>query len=224
MSTLLAPNFTIAEWYALRDKLVPEHYDSRWKRVVTAIRRRLTRRFVEPADALVRRERRNRRIPEGPGFAVLALDCLLLETLFGYERGGKATKTGRSFTRFLRTAPGFKESFAKEDRAKSFAGSIRNGLLHDGETRHGWIVWKGRAGGPLVYGHPDGRLVLYRDAFHAAVSAYLGAYLAKLREPGEVELRRKLKTRIDRLCKDSAPAHGPMTGVADEPGSATRYL
>ncbi|SRR6266542_2309321 len=202
--TLLARNFSVADWYSIRDELDPKRFDRRWKHVISAMASRFTKRFVAPADPLIARDKRRRTMPEGPGFAVLALDCLLLETLFGYQRGARPPKTGRAFTQFLRSAPNFKGPFAG-GRAEAFADAIRNSLLHDGETRDGWIKWKGRAGGPLIYEPGDGRLVLYRDAFHAAVKASITDYINRLNSPDSVELRRRLKKRIDRLCDDSKP-------------------
>jgi hypothetical protein len=138
--TLLAPNFRVQDWFAVRDRLNPQKYDAQWRRVLGQMAARFNERFVGPADALIRRDKRFRRVPTGPGFAVLALDCILIETLFGYERGARTElgETGGAFIAFLKTQTGFE----KGDRAASFARAVRNGVIHDGETRDGWTVWK----------------------------------------------------------------------------------
>jgi hypothetical protein len=142
--TLLAPEFTVADWYALRDQLDPDRYDRQWRRVIGRIRLRLRERFIDPADALIGRDKRFRRVAQGPGFAVLAIDCILIETLFGYERGAHTAVggTGPAFTAFLTHTPGFVKDFGVGDRAAAFGPAVRNGVLHDGETRQGWTVWK----------------------------------------------------------------------------------
>lgn len=206
-ATQIAPNFTVSDWFELRDQLDAEAYDADWKRVIGAVQLRLTRRFVEPADVIIDHDEPSPAFPEGRGFAVLALDCLLIEAIYGYKRGRRTNvgESGRAFEQTLRGDPRFASSFSEDDRAHSFYISVRNGLLHDGETRKGWVVWKGWPNAPLVMPVGDGRLALHRDAFHVAVKAYLADYIAALRDPAASDLRDKLRDRIEELCKESAP-------------------
>ena len=65
------------------------------------------------------------------GFAVMALDCLLIETLQQFREGVAETK-GRSkryFVSFLRNTR-FKEHFKTEKMAEDFYDWIRCGILH----------------------------------------------------------------------------------------------
>jgi hypothetical protein len=213
--TLLAPDFTVADWYGVCDQLDPDRYDRRWQRVIGRIRLRLRKRFLDPADALIGRDKRFRRIAEGPGFAVLAIDCILIETLFGYERGAHTAVggTGPAFITFLTQTPCFAKDFGLGDRAAAFGPAVRNGVLHDGETRKGWTVWKGSDRGPLVVDLSDGRRRVYRDAFHAAVKAYVNDYFVRLKtrdDPTAATLRLAFKERVNGLCRDCAPPGVPV--------------
>ncbi len=211
--TTLGPGLTIADWRALRDALDPAVYDEHWSRAVAAIEKRCALRFIEPADVLVALDAKDDALfPAGRGIAILALDCLLLEMLYGYRRGSR-TRTGETsdaFEAFLADEPAFTDDAALAARIPMFARAVRNGLLHDGETRDGWIVWKGSAGGPLAQTLADGRAVLYRDAFHAAVRRRLDGYFAELRVASDqsAKLREKFKERVDQLCLESAPPDG----------------
>lgn len=206
------PDFTVATWDKIRSKLRPEVYDATWQTPIAAIEGRFYERFVKPANAIQELDAKDPLLyPEGRGFAIVALDCLLLESLYGYETGKRTKSSGatsKAFETILTSKRRFKEWFVPEDRAASFAGAVRNGILHDGETRSGWIIWQGRVRGPLVTRLPDGRLVLYRDAFHAAVKACLDDYFAQLRnatDPASAKLRETFMNRLDTLCKESGP-------------------
>lgn len=202
----------------MRDRLHPTAYDDNWERAFKAIERRFAFRFIEPANLLLERDAEDdRAFPEGRGFAVLALDCLLIETLYGYRRGERTRvgETGGAFEDFLSTEPAFHDDPNLAARIPSFARAVRNGVLHDGETRDGWIVWKGSATGVLAHLLGDGRAVLYRDALHAAVRSRFDSYFARLRLPMGPEgrdLREKFRDRVDQLCAESAPA----AAIADE--------
>jgi hypothetical protein len=203
----------------MRDSLRPSAYDERWERAFTAIERRFALRFIEPTKALLAIDAQDDgALPEGRGFAILALDCLLIETLFGYRRGGRTRigETSDAFEDFLREESTVRDDPKLAARIPAFVRAVRNGVLHDGETREGWIVWKGSESGPLAEPLADGRAVLYRDALHANVRRRIEGYFAALRTPIGPEgrdLRAKFKDRIDQLCEASAP---PGT-IKDEP-------
>lgn len=195
----------------MREQLDPTRLDEQWQRAITAIERRFAARFIEPADALRKLDAADQgAFPEGRGFAILALDCLLIETLFGYRRGRRTLfgETSDAFKAFLAGAPSFKDDAALRARIPSFATAVRNGVLHDGETREGWIVWKSGPPGILAEVLGDRRLVLYRDAFHSAVVAAQKEYFDALRAGAgteEAELRARFRDRVDQLCDESSP-------------------
>lgn len=206
----IAPGFTIGDWQLLRGLLDPASFDANWEKLLVHMRTRFAARFLEPAEVLLDYERKqiqSGKLPEGLGFSVLAIDCLLIETICGYKQGTRTLRggTSKAFETFLSTAPRFKEVFDEGGRASDFAGAIRNGLLHDGETRSGWIIWQGCAEGPIVDDFGGGVLRLYRSAFHSALKEYVDDYFTRLRKADGTQLRENLRNRIDQLCKDSAP-------------------
>lgn len=69
------------------------------------------------------------------GFSVMALDCLLIETLQQFKKGESDTPRGcgeKYYVEFL-TDTSFNEYFS-EDMAKKFYKHIRNGILHQTEN------------------------------------------------------------------------------------------
>lgn len=214
--TKLGPSLTVAKWETIRAKLHTETYDANWEAAIEGIEGRFNERFIKPADAIQKLDTNDTlAFPEGRGFAIVALDCLLLESLYGYETGERTRSSGATsaaFENVLTSKVQFVQAFAREGLAASFGRAVRNGLLHDGETRGGWIIWRGTVSGPLVQLQPDNRLVLYRDAFHAAVKASVAEYFAKLRRAHDsdgLKLRKAFMDRVDALCKESEPSRGP---------------
>ena len=69
----IAPNFTEHQW-----KVLTFRGKQDWVVGIAALRRRLEQRFIKLAHALLRFKK--------SGFAILALDCLLVETLSSSER------------------------------------------------------------------------------------------------------------------------------------------
>ncbi|HEX4168620.1 MAG TPA: hypothetical protein VHZ55_24420, partial [Bryobacteraceae bacterium] len=93
-----------------------------------------------------------------PGFAIMALCCLLIDTLQRFREGpapiddpagpcaypdGRCIKppprTAEQFKSFLRR-PAFGDTFRDEAIAQKFVVGIRNGILHEAETRK-WVIW-----------------------------------------------------------------------------------
>ena len=89
---------------------------------------------------------------QGAGFAVMALDSLLIETLQQFREGMDETprgKSGQFFQRLLtETAFGENKGFDKK-KAHLFYQSIRNGILHMAEIKGSSRILT-RGGVPLV--------------------------------------------------------------------------
>lgn len=222
--TKLGPGLTVASWEAVRGKLRDESYDDDWATPIAGIQRRLEERFIKPANAIQALDEEDHdanggpTFPEGRGFAMIALDCLLLESLCGYEKGKHTRRSGETRTAFEETFTRkrqFSESFAPEGRAALFAAAVRHGILRDGETRDGWIIWRGHLDGPLVQRLADDRLVLFRDTFHGAVKARVVEYFEELRNPHDPEgtqRRKAFRDRVNELCEESKPRRPFSTG------------
>ncbi|MDX6017728.1 MULTISPECIES: hypothetical protein [Shewanella] len=96
---------------------------------------RFSERYIEPF--------RNHEFKHG--FSMMASSCLMIESLYCFQRGRK--KTGQAGVEV------FEEFFEKSTHLKDFIGygesfykNIRCGILHQGETYGGWKI---RRKGPL---------------------------------------------------------------------------
>lgn len=143
------------------------------------------------------------------GFAVLALDCLLIETLQQFKEGKPETpssKSGEYFERFL-TETSFGEFFDKA-RAKRFYEQIRCGILHQAEVKESSRVLI-RHNEPLVRDTPDGKgLIINRKKFHRRLVDEFEAYVAALRDSKNSDLREKFKKKMDHICRIGTTIQG----------------
>lgn len=137
------------------------------------------------------------------GFVVLAIDCLLIETLQGFRKG-LADHTGQSvdlFTGFLKNWELFKQCVPDEAKAGKLARLVykdcRCALLHSGSTGNGLIVG---VSGPAFAFKGGGALKINRTALHEGLKANFEAYLAELIAPEGEKLRQNFKKKMDAVC------------------------
>lgn len=162
--------------------------------LVTFLWERHDERFFQPIRNLKSAEGNH----QGYGFAMMSLCSLLIETIQSYKDGIPTTSSGElGRLRKLGKVPkqyqiptGLKVSgiaafqrFFRSYRAKfpgvsgtRFYKNIRNGLLHQGQTKAGWTLSKS---GPQVC-DPSGKIIC-RDNFSEALESCFEDYLDKLR-------------------------------------------
>lgn len=138
--------------------------------IIEFIDHRLRRRFIVPTQA----------IPEGcrSGFMIMAVVCLLIETLQQFYKGDVETKNGQN-------AEAFKKFFEEEHalfpdcaaHSKTFYTKIRCGVLHQAETKGGYrILFKD---GPLFDAENK---TINATAFLTAIEMCLNNYHGRLLE------------------------------------------
>src|SRR5581483_8231622 len=106
---------------------------------------RIRSRFLDPAEQMIRSGDHLKRHERRFGFAIMALDCLLVETLQAFILGLPET-TNRSkemFVSFLGFTPSFAPPFTP-DLAAVFYEDFRCGILHQAEVgRYSRVVSEG---------------------------------------------------------------------------------
>ncbi len=131
----------------------------------------------------------------------MALCCLLIETMQTF-REVASRKTEKQFIKFLKR-PAFDGAFADDKIAECFVNGIRNGILHEAETRK-WVIWR-ESPSQMVVVHQDG-YALNRTLFYEAVKEEFGLYLKELNNPANPanhELREKFKKQMRDICKET---------------------
>ncbi|WP_143534761.1 hypothetical protein [Notoacmeibacter marinus] len=170
------------EWLQIKNKLEGDSPDATiWKdacdRLLTT---RLDDRYFQPISLI--RSGSNYR---GEGFAILTIQCSLIEFLAALRLGwnhkvgaqpGKNFQYGRSqdlYCGFLTQQSPFSGLFTDEDRALNFYKNVRCGLVHEAQTKNGWKIWAGSANDKAVdFEHK----VVNRDLFGDLINQYVEIY------------------------------------------------
>ena len=192
--------------------------DSSQQSLITFMRARYSERYFEPLDILNSPR-------EGPGFAVMSLCCLLVETFQAY-RTGLPTSNEWELKQLAKQFPNppkpyrlAEAEFPKNNgepfrcffisNARFFPGvdggqfykGIRNGLLHQSQTKDGWRI---RIGTGKLW--DKNKLIVDRGLFVCHLRMYFNAYLEELRGlPLNDEILARARRKIWWLCQLSKP-------------------
>ena len=169
----IAPGIDARDWKKLDlDK------PSEWESAIWIFERRIRGRFTDAVDFLIADDQSRSPIERRWGFTVLAVDCLLVETLEAFRQGLSDTRNRSKelCVRFLTERSAFKHFFSA-DLAKRFYYEFRCGLAHNAQVFGTGRIW---SVGPLVVLEGD-RITVNRTAFHQALLTELSEYVAELR-------------------------------------------
>lgn len=193
----IARFYTSDQWKALNledTSVVSED----WKQAVEMFKARITERFFKPVDKLIDTQES---CEDTNGFVVLAIDCLVIETLQGFRDGLKNHK-GESknlFTKFLRSWKLFIDALPQglepEVAAKDFYFDCRCALLHSGQT-DGFIVG---VTGPAFAFEGKGLHKINRTELHKELKAEFDRYLVELLKPASKEPRDKFLAKMNAI-------------------------
>lgn len=127
------------------------------------------------------------------GFTVMAIACLIIETLESFYQGLVDTrgKSKRMFSSFFARCPGLAEFGHNGDW---FFTDIRCGILHQAETRNGWKI---RRKGPLLEGSSK---VVNAAAFMKQLQIAVKQYAAEIQS--DEKLWKNFCKKMDAICEN----------------------
>jgi hypothetical protein len=192
----ISPNYTAADWRKLNRQKV-----AHWPLAVAIVRDRLEGRFLKFADMCL----------DQPfsGFIVLAIDCLLAETIEQFIEGRKHSEdiSGRVFRSFLERQE-FQPYFDENARI-AFYEDIRCGLLHQAEAKKKWLI---RRKQPELLRLVGDGYIIDVERFHAALKASLEAYFGEICQREKNDVRGKLWQKMGFIC-DVREEREPMEAL-----------
>lgn len=191
----------IAKGYTTEDysKLVLDNHNSEdWEKAIQIFIRRVEPRYLQPVRLLIESDEKLPLKERKFGFTIMAINCLLIETLYSFRNGIVDNKNNGkpTFVNFLTQSVSFKEHFDTAS-AGIFYNHIRNGILHQAETKEGTRI---RDVGPLVRKTGDG-IAINRTLFFDQLESEFHIYVDELSDPSNAEFRNNFKTKMDHICK-----------------------
>lgn len=190
----IAPGIQASEWLALR---LEEADSPDWGKAVSIFEARIRARYLEPVDILLKLDEDRPPTSRRFGFTILAIDCLLVETLQSFRLGLTDTrwKSKEMFRQFLTQRPRFQKYFDVK-RAEDFYENVRCGILHLAELRGGWRVW---SVGRMIEALASGWRV-NRSAFHQAMVGEFEDYMLALANVKAIDLRGNFRHKMEYIC------------------------
>ncbi len=191
----IAPGISSEAWHRLH---LDDPSSEDWREAIDILRKRIESRYIQPVDVLIANDECFSSTERRYGFVILAIDSLLIETLQAFQEGVAETEgwCGEAFERFLTEQPPLNSVFTKE-LALRFYKDYRCGILHQAEIKGNSLVW---SVGPVIHVHGDS-LIVNRTALHKAIKEYFSAYLEKLADPKNTELREKFRKKMNHICR-----------------------
>jgi hypothetical protein len=197
----IAAGYRKSEWnqLSLIDASDPAAND--WVAAISIFETRIRRRFIDPIDTLISLETGLAR--QNFGFVILAVDCLLIETIQGFREGvsNHSGKSERLFVNFLSQWPTFVTSIPVGDRpndwAKTFYRDCRCALHHTGATG---IDFRVGVKGPAIILNKS-LVEINRTEFHKELSSEFEKYLADLAALPNATLRLNFRNKMNDLCR-----------------------
>lgn len=105
--------------------------NSQKEKIADFIYDRFYERYIRPIESLDKKDKN--------GFSIMAVSCLMIESLISFKNGWEDTKnkSEKAFRLFLTTEPEF---VAFKELSKPFYANVRCGILHQSETTSGWKI------------------------------------------------------------------------------------
>ena len=150
----IADQHTVADWKAMKTRLDPGNPDN-WEDAFNLFfRKRIETRYFSPIKQLIKEDKK-----AGEGFAIVALQCSLIEFLASTRTGQKYKHcpqiekkkniecgpheychSSKLFIDFLYNQKPFKAYFKSKGKADYFYENVRCALLHEARTTGGWKI------------------------------------------------------------------------------------
>lgn len=189
----ISPKYRKSHWQAALAK-------NDWKNMVEIFKDRIESRFLRPVRLIAN----DRDIGEFSGFSILALDCLIIETLSQFYSGIDETegKHCKAFWCFFKNSEFFKDHFSRK-KAFTFYSHYRCGLLHQAQTKKKSVV---RIDQKTMIQSVENDisigLVVDRLRFHEALEKEISSYMDRLRSGDEeyAGLRGNFVKKMNIIC------------------------
>jgi hypothetical protein len=192
----IAPGIDRSEWLKLK---LDNSQGEDWDKAIEIFELRIRSRYLEPVDLLVEEDQKRKPTKRRYGFTVLAIDCLLMETLQAFKEGLENTVgiSNRTFKNYLLESPNFSQYFKDDTEAESFYKDFRCGILHQAEIMGPSRLW---SVGDLK-GHTGEFPYINRTKIHECLKNDIEQYINDLKDQRNTELRMNFVTKMNFIAR-----------------------
>lgn len=189
----IAPGVNATEWHSLN---LDKPKSKGWDKAIEIFKIRITERYIEPTQILLDLDEQHPPRKRKYGFTILAIDSMLVETLWAFKHGLTDTrnKSRQAFKEFLTSEAAF--GFT-EEHAIRFYEDYRCGILHQAEINNNSKVW---SIGPFIHTIDD-QLIINRTDFHNALVRCFEEYCELLTDRNNTVLRDNFITKMNHISR-----------------------
>ncbi|MBU4362677.1 hypothetical protein KJ813_08475 [bacterium] len=184
----ISPNYTDNDWKELNF-----NKEEDFEKGIEIFKDRIDMRFLNPISDIERKEY--------TGFLIMALDCLLIETLQQFIEGVPETPSGKSKYYFKKIMVSYFKGGFNEKKAEMFYEQIRCGLLHQAETKASSKIKKTSKLPIVKFTKDKNGLIINRRKFHKKFKELIKSYIAKLKDTANKSLRENFIKKMNFICK-----------------------
>lgn len=219
----IAGKLTIKDWEELEKKLTLDN-DENWCLAFHFFEERIRTRYLNSINAILEMN-----LKTGEGFAVVNLQCSLIETIESFingwiyhNDGEKKSKKGwfknkisnETHIKEINNNLCLFESFFKNHlnfkkiNGNDFYFNVRCSLLHETQTKNNWKIKKGLKFGK-IFEEKDNFKIIYRDNFQRDLEKTINLYKTaiikeqKFNNIEAKELRKNFIAKFNHICKKS---------------------
>ena len=204
MDFKISPKYKASKWLSLN---LTQKDSADWQIAVDIFEDRIKGRFLKQVEVL--ESNSDRQIKYFSGFAIMAIDCLLIETLQQFYKGTKRTGKAQDevmFHEFFQRTLDLSSFFDTAAKTNVFYVQIRCGILHQAQTKKKSTIHI-RSGTPIaqwvdIADHSQG-LSINRHKFHKALVGVYEKYVADLRSNNNLNLRRKFERKMNMIANQT---------------------
>jgi hypothetical protein len=197
MDFKISPKYKASKWLSLN---LTKKDSTDWQIAVDIFDDRIKGRFLKQVQVL--ESNSDLQIKYFSGFAIMAIDCLLIETLQQFYKGTKRTGKKQDdiiFHNFFQRSSEFSVFFDTTAKTNIFYVQIRCGILHQAQTKKKSSIHI-KIGSPLAQwidptDYSQG-LSINRLKFHNALLSVYEKYISDLRSNNNLNLRRKFEKKM----------------------------
>lgn len=193
----IAPNI-LREKFTELNLTSPDSSD--WQEAISIFQKRIKNRYLDPIEIIIKNDSY---VKPRYGFTVLAIDCLLIETLQAFRDGLIDTngKSKKAIRLFLINSPSFKEHFDKITSEK-FYYHFRCGILHQGEIKKKSLVTTSSKKPMVLWNKQNNEMIINRRLFHEALIKDFNQYIDDLKDKKNTKLRNYFLRKMYYICRD----------------------
>ena len=186
----ISPNYNKEDYLNLN--LSIHSCEANWREAIKILKDRIEGRYLNQIELLSNDINVN-------GFAIMALNCLLIETLYQFKEGKDKTPSHHNkevYSDFLMQE--FPLVFNTQNIAESFYSNIRCGILHSAQTKNESRL-SDREGVAVVL--EGNTLVVSVKGMSLLLKTYFQHYLQKLLDANEIPLRKNFIKKMKYVCR-----------------------